>query len=65
MENKVSEAILDFIDKSDFENSMKEFLKEILNFELEYQIKYEESGEEGQHRYTKKYMSLIEECVGD
>lgn len=65
MENKVSEAILQYINKSNFDNSMKDFLKQILNFELEYQIKYEEAGETGKHQYSKKYLELIKECVGD
>lgn len=65
MENKVSEVILEHIDKSEYEEPMKDFLKEILNFELQYQIRYEESGQEGKHHYSEKYMSLIKDSLGD
>ena len=65
MDNKVSKVILEHIDKSDYEESMKSFLKEILNFELEFQIIYEENDSQGTHHFSNEYMSLIQENVGD
>ena len=65
MSKKVSKVILEYINKSDYDENMKSFLKEILEFELDFQVDDEMNDTNTIHRYTQKYMDLIQNCCGD
>ena len=65
MSSKVNKVILEYIDKSDYDENMKSFLKEILEFELDFQIESELNDEKTRQTYTKKYTELILNYCGD
>lgn len=65
MTNKVNKVILEYIDKTNYDENMKSFLKEILEFELDFQIQDEKKDEKSKHRFTKKYKELILNYCGD
>lgn len=65
MDNKLSKVILEYINKCDYEENMKNFLAEILEFELEYQVKYDKDDKKGKHEYSEFYQSKIKKSIGE
>lgn len=60
MHKKINQNIIDFIDESEYDENMKDFLKKILNLEYDL-IEEMKKQNKDTYWYTTKYKNILNE----